>query len=110
MITTEKTLSQVMEVLRQRGYKADFNLIEEDLCFSADGKEVHPEDLVIDKVYRFTGFNDPGDEAILYAMHNVRDQSKGVFVNGYGTYSDEKATAVIDKIMVNETDQEDWCS
>ncbi len=29
MLSTEKTLSEVIEVLRQRGYTEDFNLLEE---------------------------------------------------------------------------------
>jgi hypothetical protein len=48
------------------------------------------------------------DEAILYAMTNQKDGAKGVFVNGYGTYTDSGANAVISKITVNENDNDDW--
>ncbi|NMH27720.1 hypothetical protein [Flavobacterium silvaticum] len=108
MITTEKTLTQVLEILRHRGYTNDFNLIEENLSFSADGKEVNPADLVIDKIYRFSSYSDLDDEAILYAIHNSKDGAKGVFVNAYGTYNDDHASAIIDKIPVHENDADDW--
>jgi hypothetical protein len=65
-------------------------------------------DIVIDKIYRFTGQNDLDDEAILYAMRNRKDGAKGVFVNGYGTYTDSGANAVISKINVEENDNDDW--
>jgi len=108
MIYTEKTLSQVLEVLRKRGYSEDFNLLEEDISYKADDSKVDLAELVIDKIYRFTGFNDLDDEAILYAIHNKADGVKGVFVNGYGTYSDSKANDIIERIAVNEDDSDDW--
>ncbi len=108
MIQTEKTLSQVMEILRQRGYTEDFNLFEENISYRADGKPIDLCDIVIDKIYRFTGLNDMEDEAILYAMHNTRDGVKGVFVNGYGTYTDAGANEIISKITASDDCGLDW--
>ncbi|MDX9750815.1 MAG: hypothetical protein RBT71_07015 [Flavobacteriales bacterium] len=34
MITTERPLSEVMAVLRERGYDKDFNLLEENLSYT----------------------------------------------------------------------------
>jgi hypothetical protein len=48
------------------------------------------------------------DEAILYAMRNQKDGAKGIFVNGYGTYSDSVANSIIEQIAVNEDDNNDW--
>ena len=36
MITTEKTLSEVMEILRQRGYTEDFHLLEVSASYTPD--------------------------------------------------------------------------
>lgn len=108
MINTEKTLSEVMGVLRQRGYTEDFNLLEVRDSYTDKGGKIDIKDLVIDKIYRFSGLNDVEDEAILYAMRNTRDGAKGVLVNGYGIYTDEEATAIIEKISVNEIDNDDW--
>ena len=91
MLSTEKTLSEVIEILRQRGYTEDFNLLEENISYKKGGEKVDLNDIVIDKIYRFTGQNDLDDEAILYAMRNRKDGAKGVFVNGYGTYTDSGA-------------------
>lgn len=110
MINSEKTLSEVLTVLRARGYTEDFNLLEVKDSYRKDGIPIDITDLVIDKIYRFSGQNDVDDEAILYAMHNRKDDSKGVFVNGYGIYTDDEATAIINTIAINEIDEEDWMS
>jgi hypothetical protein len=108
MISTEKTLSEVIEVLKIRGYTEDFNLLEEYITYKKKGEKVNLEDIVIEKIYRFTGSNDLDDEAILYAMRNVHDGAKGVFVNGYGTYTDDGANRIISQITVSEVDEDDW--
>ena len=108
MLSTEKTLSEVIEILRQRGYTEDFNLLEENISYKKGGEKVNLSDIVIDKIYRFTGLNDLEDEAILYAMRNQKDGAKGIFVNGYGTYSDSVANSIIEQIAVNEDDNNDW--
>jgi len=108
MIFTEKTLSEVMEVLRQRGYTEDFNLLEEHISYKKDGEKVNISDIVIDKVYRFTGLNDLDDEATLYAMRNKNDGAMGIFVNGYSIYSDPKANKILNQIPIHENDEDDW--
>jgi len=108
MRRTEKTLSEVMEVLRGRGYVEDFNLLEENISYRDGGEKVNLSDIVIDKIYRFTGQNDPEDEAILYAMRNVKDGAKGIFVNGFGIYTDDRADEVIAKITVEEDQSDIW--
>jgi hypothetical protein len=108
MIFTEKTLVEVIEVLRSRGYTEDFNLLEENISYLKGGDKVDLSDIVIDRVYRFTGLSDLDDESILYAMTNTKDGVKGIFVNGYGIYSDGKAHAIIQKITISEHDGDDW--
>lgn len=108
MIHTEKTLSEVLNILKERGYTEDYNLLEVKESYLTDGKKVNLEDLIIDKIYRFSNHNDVGDESILYAMRNIKDGTKGVFVNGYGIYTDDEATAIISKIAKNEHVSEDF--
>jgi ribosomal protein S8 len=61
VLSTEKTLSEVIEILRQRGYTEDFNLLEENVSYKIDGDKVNLSNIVIDKIYRFTGLNDLED-------------------------------------------------
>lgn len=108
MIFTEKTLVEVIEVLRKRGYTEDFNLLEENISYTKGGEKVDLNDIVIDRIYRFTGLSDLDDESILYAMRNVKDGVKGIFVNGYGTYTDAGANEIIRKISIAEHNGDDW--
>lgn len=99
MINTEKALSEMITILGKRGYTEDFNILEICDSYRADGAKINLNDLVTDKIYRFTGQHNADDEAILYAMHNVKDGAKGIFVTGYDIYADEEATSIIEKIQ-----------
>lgn len=101
MIRTEKTLSEVMAVLNSQGYTEDYNLLQLPGYRHNESTEIDFRHLVIDKVYRFSGQNDAADEAILYSISNLKNGIKGVFVNGYGIYTDEEATAIIEKISLS---------
>ncbi len=100
MELTEEPLVNVLDILRKRGYTEDFNLLEEHVAYKKAGKKAHISELVIDKIYRFTGLNDIEDEAILYAISNTKDGMKGILVNGYATNADPQADKIIDQIPV----------
>ncbi|MHC5363171.1 hypothetical protein [Myroides sp. LJL110] len=109
MITTEKSLWQVLEILKKRGYTNDYNLLKQNQSFTDDNQPVRIQDLVIEKVYRFAPLDDADDDSVLYAIKNTKDDSKGVFVNGYGVSSDPKNAAIIDQIPLLEIDPDvDW--
>jgi len=44
---------------------------------------LNPEDFIIDKHYRFEGISDPDDEAVVYAISSLKQNLKGVLLNGY---------------------------
>jgi len=83
-----ETLSQAINGLKNQGYTEDFNLKAFCLeCRGGEFKVLHDE-FQIDKVYRFEGDTDPGDQSILFAISSEKFDLKGVLVNGYGIYSD----------------------
>ena len=104
MIRTEKTLSEVMALLSSQGYTEDYNLLQLRGSSDNQSNEIDFGNLVIDKIYRFSGQNDAADEAILYSISNLKNGIKGIFVNGYGIYTDEDATTIIEKISLNTVD------
>lgn len=89
------TLTEVLENLKQEGYTADFNLKSTCLVCLGNTLQIHPEDFVVDRHYRFEGATDPGDEAILYAISSEKHNLKGTLVNGYGIYSDEMSNEMM---------------
>ncbi|MDP9047373.1 MAG: phosphoribosylpyrophosphate synthetase [Bacteroidota bacterium] len=82
------TVTEVINHLRKEGYTVDFNLKGNALACSGTDLQIHPDDFVIDKNYRFEGESDPADEAVVYAISSEKYNLKGVLVNGYGTSSD----------------------
>lgn len=104
MIQTEKTLSEVMALLSSQGYTEDYNLLQLRGSRDNQSNEIDFANLVIDKIYRFSGQNDAADEAILYSISNLKNGLKGLFVNGYGIYTDEEASTIIEKISLNTLD------
>jgi hypothetical protein len=98
MKTEMTTLSQVMSVLRERGYTEDFNL-KQDYIECPNGKcFMYPEEFSIDKVYRFEGESDPADQAILYAISSEKYNLKGVLVDGYGGSSEPLSHRMLKKL------------
>ncbi|GAC1311857.1 MAG: hypothetical protein NVSMB24_32220 [Mucilaginibacter sp.] len=82
------TVSEVINYLKKEGYTIDFNLKENCLECNGTSLQIHPDDFVIDKHYRFEGFSDPADEAVVYAISSPKYNLKGILVNGYGPSSD----------------------
>lgn len=89
------TLSEVLNKLKKEGYTTDFNLNENCLICNGNSLMLHPDEFVVDRHYRFEGPTDPGDEAIVYAISSVKNNVKGVLVNGYGIYSDNMSDEMI---------------
>ncbi len=92
------TLSQVMEILKNRGYTIDFNLCSGDPGSPSSVLAANTELFVIDHFYRFEGDTDPEDEAILYAISTIDKSLMGVFVNGYGNSAESGRAELIEKL------------
>ena len=75
------TVTEVLEKLKKDGYTIDFNLRTNCLECADNSLQIHPEDFVVDKFYRFEGESDPGDEAIVYAISSTKHNLKGTLVN-----------------------------
>lgn len=89
---------EAMQDLKERGYTLDFNLANGTLHSSSENIYLQPEDFVISHIYRFEGESDPGDNTIIYAIESPKYNVKGVFFNGYGTYSDDISEELLKKL------------
>jgi len=87
-MNTMTTLSEITNLLKEKGYTIDFNLKGNYLECGGNLLKIFPGEFIIDKHYRFEGPSDPGDEAIVYAISSPKYNLKGVLVNGYGISSD----------------------
>ena len=95
------TLVGTIEELKHKGYTEEFN-IKDYKVMTSSGDEVNPEDLTIEKVYRFEGNSNPDDMAVLYAIKSSSG-IKGTFIDAFGLYADqdgEKIAEILGKIKI----------
>ena len=96
MITnTMTTLSEVTNMLKEKGYEFEFCLKEHYLECVENQTKLFPNEFCVDKHYRFEGPSDPGDEAIVFAISAEKHNLKGVLIDGYGISSEGISTEMI---------------
>lgn len=94
-----KTLVDVLNTLKERGYKEDFQVKDDCLMheFSNQEKCYRPEDIRIVNFYRFEGESDPADSSICYAIE-CSDGTKGTLVDAYGPYASRKVGKFVEQV------------
>ena len=102
-MNTLTTVTDVLNHLKENGYTVDFNLSDTCLICHGNSLQLHPEEFVVDKHYRFEGTTDPADEAIVYAISSIRDNIKGTLVNGYGIYSNSLTDDMVNALAKKGT-------
>ncbi len=89
------TLTECLNLAAEHGYTASFRADDGDNVFITDGsRNLRPQDVRIPNFYRFEGASNPDDMAILYLIETA-DGIKGVLIDAYGTYADEKISEFV---------------
>lgn len=95
-----ESISQALEGLKAAGYQRDFNLLEQAIECSTNKERFEPSQFTIVQTYRFEGFSNPDDNAVLYAIE-TEDGSKGTLMDAYGAYSQAISREMIEKFRVD---------
>jgi hypothetical protein len=69
------------------GYKEDFKATREGLESASTRKLYTPNEVKVITSFRFEGFSDPGDSAVLYVIETA-DGVKGTLIDGCGNLAD----------------------
>ena len=88
-------LADTLALLKSQGYLEDFNLIENDLQDRKSKFHDFAEEFEIEKIFRFDEMSDPGDQAVLFAVHSRTTGAKGTLLNGFGAYTDPATDEMI---------------
>ncbi|HEX2869544.1 MAG TPA: hypothetical protein VHO03_21045 [Ignavibacteriales bacterium] len=80
------TLSQTINHLRDKGYTKDFQMTDLGMACKETHEVFKPEEITIERVYRFEGESNPDDMSVIYLM-KADSGTKGLFVDAYGAYS-----------------------
>jgi len=95
------TVTEAISWLESEGYTYDFNLDNDCISYDGGQKRLNPEDFNIDRVFRFEGMTDPGDENVVYAISSESHDVKGILMNAFGVYSDPISDKMIKKLATH---------
>jgi hypothetical protein len=93
------TVTQALADLKSRGYTDEFDYKDDYLFCDNRGVKFNPLELKITEVYRFEGASDPEDSSVVYAIESASGL-KGVIIDAYGMYADEKKSSFINSLKI----------
>ena len=90
------TVTEAVDDLRADGYQVDFSVAEGGMLRCDQCGTLHdPHEAQVDRIARFEGETDPGDEAIVFALTCSGCQLKGTLVSAYGASVSPEEAAVV---------------
>lgn len=98
-LTEMSSLSELTNVLEQKGFTEQFRVEERLLKTSRDDKGYRPDEVRAVNFYRFEGMSDPDDTSVLYAIETV-DGRRGTLIDAYGTYSDSDVDEFVKEMEI----------
>jgi hypothetical protein len=100
-----KSVAQFLKQLNSEGYKESFSVTNENTLVCRDTSEAFkPDEIIIEKTYRFEGDSNPDDTSIVYAMTG-KSGTRGTLVDAYGIYSDPVIDEFIKSVPVREENE-----
>lgn len=85
------TVTEAVELLRSEGYTADFDVIE-GVLRAEPGVACAVERAVVERLYRFEGPSDPGDEMIVFGLRDPATDTRGTLAVAFGLAADPEVT------------------
>jgi len=83
-----ETVVDALRLLREDGYGIEFQLIDGHLRCNADDRACPASDAVVERLYRFEGPSDPGDEMVVFGLRDPETGRRGVLASAFGLAAD----------------------
>lgn len=80
------TVTEALTLLDQQGYGVSFQLVDGRL--SCGDASCAVDDAVVERVYRFEGPSDPGDEMIVFGVLDPTSGIRGTLAAAFGPLAD----------------------
>jgi hypothetical protein len=101
MVKTYTTMTEAMEGLKQRGFTANFEFLNNAFRAVDGGKIFAPDELTIVEHHRFEGASDPDDLSVLYAIE-ANDGTRGTVADAFGPYANPDLGAFLKTVKMRE--------
>ncbi|HEY6531816.1 MAG TPA: hypothetical protein VIY72_05910 [Acidimicrobiales bacterium] len=85
---TPDTVVEAEAVLREDGYDIEFNLDDGHVRWEGGQASCSTADVVVERLYRFEGPSDPGDEMIVFGLRDPATGRLGYLSSGFGPAAD----------------------
>lgn len=83
-----ETVVDALRLLKADGYEIEFQLVDGQLQCDVDDRSCPAVDAIVEKLYRFEGPSDPGDEMVVFGLRDPISDRRGVLATGYGPAAD----------------------
>jgi len=93
-----QTVSQLLERLAREGYTEDFKAYKDNMRTIPKNVVISPEELLVDKVYRFEGETNLDDEEIIFALSCPKFDLKGTYLVAFGPMMDPHDEAIVGRL------------
>lgn len=96
-----KTMIDALEDLKKRGFRANFELLNNVFRAVDSGRTFQAGGLTIVEHHRFEGASDPDDMSVVYAIE-ASDGVRGILVDAFGVYANPDLGAFLQNVKMRE--------
>lgn len=82
------TVTEAITMMREHGYVEDFELVDGALRTGGGNAPCAVGDAIVERVYRFEGPSDPGDQMIVFGLLDPISNVRGTLAAPYGPAAD----------------------
>lgn len=82
------TVTEALALLTGEGYTADFEFLDGDITWDGRSQRCSVDHVTVERVLRFEGPSDPGDEMIVLGLHDPATDTRGTLASAYGPAAD----------------------
>lgn len=93
-----RTASEILDQLLREGYVDSFRTSGDLLHVIDKNFDIAPEELEVEKIYRFEGETDLDDEEIIFVLRCPKRNIKGTFLVAFGPKMDHEDSAIVHRL------------
>lgn len=90
---TPETVTDAIAQLRADGYATELRIEDGELRWDDGGRSCPCGDAVVERLYRFEGPSDPGDEMVVFGVRDPASGQRGHLASAFGLAADPEVMA-----------------